>query len=245
MVFLGELFLDFLRTPIGCTLCSIVATIASISVPLPIPFSVPAAISISPSRAISGAATVAVIATLAKPIAMVTFSVALPVSVAASVPLSLLFALPISLLLTLLLLLPLFFAPLPTLLFPSLVFLSLFFPALLAGGPLCLTSLHFFFFLDLTFELPFLLLNRFELGTDSLPLGTASSGVGSVLLIGLCTAHSFFLGCLAADLSAPKPADVRLDCGAVNQRTDDLLCFLVDATAIQGAINKGGSLTAL
>lgn len=257
-VFLGELLLNFLCASFGGSFCSVVATVASItvlfSILLPLPLPAPVSVSVSASRAVSRAAAVTVVAALAKSIAVVftvavTISVTIPVYIAASVsiplPLPLLFALPLSLLLPFLLLLPLLLAPFPTLLFSPLVFFPLLPSALLARGPLRLTSLHLLFFLDFAFELSLLLLDRLQLGADPLPLGAAGSGVSSVLLISLGAADALLLGCLVANLGAPQLPDVGLDGSAVNQCADDLLCFLVDAAAVQRAVDKSGSFPAL
>lgn len=40
-------------------------------------------------------------------------------------------------------------------------------------------------------------------------------------------------------------ADVSFNGAAVDQSADDFLCFLIDTAAVEGAVNKGCSLTAL
>jgi hypothetical protein len=93
--------------------------------------------------------------------------------------------------------------------------------------------------------LSFLFLNCLKLCPNALPLKPAGGGLGSVFHVGLCTVAALLLGSLVANLGAAQFADVSLDGAAVNQRADDLLGFLVDAAAVECAINKSCSFPTL
>lgn len=140
---------------------------------------------------------------------------------------------------------PLLLAALATLLLSPLVFFTLLFPPLFSGSPLGLPSLGLFSRLDLALELSLLLFDRPQFSTNTLPLSPACGSLCGVLLIRFRTADSFFLGCLVADLDTAQLADVSFNGAAVDQSADDFLCFLIDTTAVEGAVNKGCSLTAL
>jgi hypothetical protein len=129
-------------------------------------------------------------------------------------------------------------------LFSLLVLLALFLSSRLPSGLLLFSFLLILFFSDLALKFACLLLDHPQLLPDSFALSSTSGRLSSVLLVRLGTANPFFFCRLVTDLNSPQVADVLLDGARVNQGSDDFLDFLVHATAIQSAINKGGSLAA-
>ncbi len=131
------------------------------------------------------------------------------------------------------------------LLLPPLILLPLLLPALFPGCPLSLPPLRLFPRLDLALELPLLLLDGSELSADPVPLRAAGGRLGGVFLVRLGAAHALFLGSLVADFGTAQLADMGLYGAGVDQGADNLLRFLVDAAAVECAINKGCRFPAL
>jgi hypothetical protein len=180
----------------------------------------------------------------AKPIP-IPVAVTVSVSIAASVPVSAGLALSVPFLFALSLLLPLLLAPFAALFLSPFILLALLLPPLFPSSPLGLPSLRVLPRFDLALELSLLFLDRPELCPDSLSLAPAGGRLGGVFLVRLGTANPFFFGGLVANFGATQLADVSLDGAAVDQGADDLFRFLVDAAAVECAIDKGGSFPAL
>jgi hypothetical protein len=237
IVLLGQLLLDF--CPLFFRGLWPAITVAGV----PVPISVPAPVSVLGS--IPGSSPVAVVATLfAKPIP-IPVAVTVSVSIAASVPVSAALALSVPFLFALSLLLPLLLAPFAALFLSPFILLALLLPPLFPSSPLDLASLRLLPGFDLALELSLHFLDRPELGPNPLSLGPAGGRLGGVFLVRLGTANPFFFGGLVANLGAAQLANVSLDGAAVDEGADDLFCFLVDAAAVECAIDKGGSFPAL